>query len=152
MSKLQPSRLDQIAIRVDTACKAALLAAALVRRPSRRSEDLDMARDAATEAGYAASHALEMLQAEGAQLSPVAVAGDIPLDKLDTPASRALLAALESAVKLAEVVDAERGFANPESARLHPSDTLGVDLAETINQIRARVSLEVYGATGKGLE
>lgn len=44
------------------------------------------------------------------------------------------------------------GYSNPESARFHPSDTLGVDLAEHINQIRARVSLEVHGATGKGLE
>lgn len=52
---------------------------------------------------------------------------------------------------------AERRYSNPESARLHPSDacasdTLGVDLAEHINQIRARVYLEVHSATGKGLE
>lgn len=46
----------------------------------------------------------------------------------------------------------KEGFKNPESARRAPSDTLGVDLAEHINQIRARVYLECHGATGKGLE
>lgn len=50
-----------------------------------------------------------------------------------------------------------RGNSLGDSQRLSPSDTLGIDLAGHINacasnQIRARVYLEVHGATGKGLE
>lgn len=145
------STLDQITARVDASMKSAGMCSMLLSLPPDEGRTA-LAKKEADRAQEAAGNALEMLQAEGAQLTPLTAAGDIPLYKLNTEASRALLAALESAVKLAEVVDAERGFTNPEAARLHPSDTLGVDLAEHINQIRARVSMEVHGAAGKGLE
>lgn len=147
-------QLDRIAGYVDTAMKDALVAAALIRRPTRHAEDLQFAETKAMNATNAAKIALDLLQEEGARPDtiPLPPTIGVPLDKLDTPANRALLAALESVVQLAEKVDAERGLSVDEADRLGPNDTLGIDLAEQINQIRARVSLEIHGPKGKGLE
>lgn len=152
-STITPATLDAIATRVDAAIKAALLAHMAVRRPTHRPEDLKYAQDQAMEAVNASKAAGAILQQLGARPTTLpATPEGIPIHLLDTPNVRALLAALDAAVAAAELVDAERGLSNPESMRLGPSDTLVVDLAEDINQIRARVYLEVHGATGKGLE
>lgn len=145
------STLDQIASRVDGAMKSALVCSMLLDLPADEGRTAQAKREA-DKAKEAAGNALSMLTQEGARISPLPVSGGIPLALLDTPANRELLAALETAVRLAEVVDKERGLSLPESARLHPGDSLGVDLAEEIAQIAARVRLEVHGATGKGLE
>ena len=152
--------LDQIAARVDASMKASLMCSMLLSLPPDEGRTA-LAKKEADRASEAAGNALETLQAEGATISPIPATGGVPLDKLDTPANRALLACLDQAVQLAESVDAERGYSNPESHRLAPSDCLGVDLAEHIGQIRARVYLECHGANsvfacekhdGKGLE
>lgn len=77
-----------------------------------------------------------------------------PINTLDQFAARVYIAQIATipCSMLPEVVDAECGHSKPESARLHHSDTLGVDFAEHINQVRARVSLGVHGANEKGLE
>jgi hypothetical protein len=58
--------------------------------------------------------------------------------------------ALESARNPAELVNAERGFSNPGSSRLAPSDTLGADLTEYINRIAHGCTWKFTARPGKG--
>ena len=145
------NRLDQISGRVDAAMKSALICSTLLSLPPDEGR-YAQAKKEADRAKEAAGNALGLLQREGARPADLPAPKDIPLELLDTPENRALLAALDTVVALAEKVDAQRGRSLPESARLNPDDTRGIDLAEDLNQIRARVYLEVHGATGKGLE
>jgi hypothetical protein len=151
MNNAPLSRLDQIAARVDAAMKSALVCSMLLALPPDEGRTAH-AKKEADKAKEAAGNALALLSREGARPAHLPAPKDIPLELLDTPENRELLAALDAVVALAEKVDAQRGRSLPESARLHPDDTLGVDLAEDLNQIRARVYMEVHGATGKGLE
>lgn len=145
------NRLDQIAGRVDSAMKSALTCSMLLSLPPDEGRTAQ-AKKEADRAKESAGNALGMLQREGARPAALPAPKDIPLELLDTPENRELLAALDAVVALAEKVDAQRGRSLPEAARLHPDDTRGIDLAEDLNQIRARVYMEVHGATGKGLE
>jgi hypothetical protein len=76
----------------------------------------------------------------------------IPLDKLDTPYTRHLLAQLEAAQDTAELLDASRGRALPPDTPLGPGESRGTDLAEAISVLCLRLRTEVYGPSGGGRE
>lgn len=67
---------------------------------------------------------------------------------LDSPNSRELLAGLKALLPVAERVDAERGRSLDEVV----GGSAGLDLAEDLAQMIARISMEIHGVTGKGLE
>jgi hypothetical protein len=66
--------------------------------------------------------------------------------------SRELLDLLERAQTVAERIDVSRGHAVDEKMPLHPGESRGTDLAESISVLALRVRKEALGATGKGLE
>jgi hypothetical protein len=82
---------------------------------------------------------------DSAQITPSA----IPLETLDTPHTRRLLALLMEAQEVAEQIDWERGRALDESVPLLPGESRGTDLAESISEIALRVRTEVHGPRGR---
>lgn len=64
---------------------------------------------------------------------------------LDSPNSRTLLDGLKSLLPIAERVDAERGRSLPEVV----GGSAGVDLAEDLAQLIARLELELYGPSDR---
>lgn len=84
---------------------------------------------------------LQRLGAHESDQAAAALAHPIPFLKLDTPSVRELLAGLEALLPVAERVDAERGRSLPEVV----GGSAGLDLAEDLAQLIARLSLELYG-------
>lgn len=72
---------------------------------------------------------------------PLDLATAIPLDQLDTEDTRALLVGLGALLPIAERIDAARGRSLPEPV----GGSAGVDLAEDLAQMIARLELEIYG-------
>ena len=87
----------------------------------------------------AAREALESLG--GAPPPPLDLEVAIPLDQLDTPDTRALLIGLGALLPIAERIDAARGRSLPEPV----GGSAGIDLAEDLAQLIARLELEIYG-------
>ena len=69
---------------------------------------------------------------------------NLPLELLSTPATRALVEALEAAWVIACQVDAERGWVDEDGEAIGWGETLGGMLLG--------LRREVYGAKGRGLE
>ena len=70
----------------------------------------------------------------------------IPLEQLDTPDTRELLALLEHAQAVAERIDRARGRTVGEKLPLYPGESAGTDLAESVSLLALRVRGEVHGA------
>jgi hypothetical protein len=86
-----------------------------------------------------------LVYALGAQNPGLRVARDsLRLDQLDTPATRELLASLQETVRLAQAVDAERGWVD--------EDGYGIGWAETVGALELVLRREVMGAEGAGRE
>lgn len=90
--------------------------------------------------------ALDLLvSALGARRPGLRVSRDtLPLELLSTPATRALVAALETAHTIACQVDEERGWIDEDGEAIGWGETLGGMLLG--------LRREVYGAKGSGLE
>lgn len=71
---------------------------------------------------------------------------EVDINQLDTPDTRALLAALENAQEIAERVDAARGRTVGNDFPLQPAESAGTDLAESIALLVLRLRNEVGGA------
>lgn len=81
----------------------------------------------------------------GAQRPGLRVSRDtLPLELLSTPASRALVEALEVATRAAVTVDQERGWID--------EDGEPIGFGETLGGLLLGLQREVYGARGRGLE
>jgi hypothetical protein len=78
-----------------------------------------------------------------------ALGPETPLEKLDTPNTRALLEALRQIVPLAEAVDAERGHVIPDEIPLGPGESRGTGWAETLSALVLQLSLDVEGPKGR---
>ena len=101
---------------------------------------LDEAAVAAGEAADAAGDARLALEALGAKI-PVSVPfSPIPFHLLATPEVQSLLRALEALQPLADSVDKNRN--RVVETRQGP---MGIDVAEALRQLVARLSLEVHG-------
>ena len=129
-------QLDAAARLTDRAHDEAAYAGGMLRRG-----DTQSAAKHAKAAEDAAENALEILLALGARRPGQAVAADsLPLELLDTPASRRLLAALEEAQKAGEALDRERGW-------LHDGEPCG--WGEMLGGMVLTLRVEVEGPQGK---
>lgn len=107
--------------------------------------DAGIPREMATSAGKCAGAALALLLAMGASRPGVAVARDsTPLHLLDTPATRALLAALEAAREAGAEVDRERGWVDASGEPIGFGEQLGA--------MALQLRTEIMGPVGSGLE
>lgn len=117
------STLDDVAAAVLHAEKAAgraitatyALPAAEVRREARVAQE-------------SAEAARQLLLAMGAQLGPDAPRAEVPLELLDTPATRGMLEALAELVRAAEAVDRERGWVDDDMRPIGYAERYGADL------------------------
>jgi len=81
----------------------------------------------------------------GAKRPGLSVSRDaLPLEMLNTPATRAYLAALEEATRAAEAVDRERGWID--------EDGECIGFGETLAGMVLGLRREVFGARGRGME
>lgn len=99
------------------------------------------ARAAALLAERQAFAALDLLRELGATGEAPDLSRAVPFHLLDTPDVRRLLAGLRELLPIAERIDAERGRAWPEVV----GGSAGLDLAEAVAQMVARLELEAYG-------
>ena len=81
------------------------------------------------------------LQAAGVTLRDAPAPDPIPLRQLDTPDTRTLLAGVEALLPIAERIDAARGRALDRPV----AGSAGLDLAEELAQLAARLQLEIHG-------
>ncbi|MBB6054114.1 hypothetical protein [Armatimonas rosea] len=95
----------------------------------------------ARENSRAVVRGLQTLGACESDQAAAALAHPIPFHALDTPDVRQLLAGLEALLPVAERVDAARGRACAEVI----GGSAGLDLAEDLVQLIARISLEIHG-------
>ncbi len=106
------------------------------------ARNLDLAEGSAQAAYEAANNALTLLLACGAARPGKPIQRDaVPLEFLDTPATRELLAALEAARALARRVDRERGWID--------ADGVGVGFEESLAAQHLLLEWEVLGPRGK---
>lgn len=140
--------LDRVAVRAAEAQKAARIAQHLAT-PGADPEEVTQAAEYAALAAEAAGSALADLVDLGAARPNVKAPTPIPLEKLDTPDARALLAGLRDLLPVAERLDADRGRVLPEGVATGPSDSRGTDLADTLAALIARLATEVHGARGR---
>ena len=140
--------LDRIAGSVNSALRAARVAEHLAT--STDAAEVATAHTFARSAGDAAASALSDLCRMGATVPGLPHSSKpIPLDKLDTPHVRELLAAMEAALPLAGRIDADRGRAMPVGQELSPGEPRGVDLADAVYEIVQRLRIEVHGPGGR---
>ena len=106
------AELDRVAAQVAEAgnaaafCANAIVAARRMNQP----ELLDRALTDARRAMETADTALVRLRALGASTGPTVARDTLPLELLDTEASRRYLAALEAAAEAGAILDRERGW------------------------------------------
>ena len=81
------------------------------------------------------------LHAAGVTLRDAPAPDPIPLRQLDTPDTRTLLAGVEALLPIAERIDAARGRALDRPV----AGSAGLDLAEELAQLAARLQLEIHG-------
>ena len=129
--------LTRAATHAHAALKAAGLTAVMAKR-----EGAAQTIPWAESARESARAALGELLAAGAEVPDQAPdPAPIPLHQLDTPDVRALAAGLRELLPIAERIDAARGRALPEVV----GGSAGLDLAEDLAQMVARLELEAYG-------
>lgn len=128
-------------VRLQTHALAALENVRLVQtldHNPRAAEELGTIRDAARRA---AEELTKVCAALAVDRAPVDLSGAVPFHQLDTPDVRALAAGLRELLPLAERIDAARGRALAEVV----GGSAGLDLAEDLAQMVARLELEAYG-------
>jgi len=140
MSQVRLSDLDAAAKDVQMAQKASMVAEVLAT-PGQTDTPEEAAKAAlySKQAIESCVAALQRLENMGAQIVGITgmPAPTIPLHLLDTPATRALMDALEAATLAAEAVDRERGNVHPDGT---PSG-----FAETIGGMALGLRTEVFG-------
>lgn len=139
MSNLPQGTLDSLQTHAVAALESSMVSQALHAR-SGNPKGEEMARSA-TENVRAMVGILHQLGAHEDQQAAAALAHPIPFHALDTPDVRQLLAGLEALLPVAERVDAARGRAG----EVVIGGSAGLDLAEDMAQLIARISLEVHG-------
>jgi hypothetical protein len=128
---------------------AARLTSHLELGVKRATLDLMAGREAVaqTRTRQAATHAAQvcgLLDSLGAR-KPVGVPDfEVPIDKLDTPATRALLDALEVAAVASRAVDEERGWVD--------EDGKPCGFYERFSAEHLLLKREIFGAAGEGRE
>jgi len=131
--------LDRLQTHAIAALRAAQHAELMARRAGEGT--VESMADEAAENARAIVGSLQRLGAHESEQAAAALAHPIPFLKLDTPNVRELLAGLKALLPVAERVDAERGRSLPEVV----GGSAGMDLAENLAQLIARLSLELYG-------
>lgn len=135
---------------VDAVIESVGTARALLARDS--SPLARQADDLLFPAGEAARRVASTLSEAGFPRPTEAPASSLSLSalaNLDTRAARFLLLHLESALRAAEAVDAERGNALPAELPLQPGESRGTDYAEAVSNLLLRLRREVEGAKGR---
>jgi hypothetical protein len=140
MKTVDRSALDRVAAAVRRAQEAAGLAEMVA------TYDGKTAHEQALAARRSCDTAIEYLDAMGAHIpeiggGPAPVRSQVPLELLDTPETRALVAALEAAAAAGAAVDRQRGWVD--------SDGDPVGYGETFAGFLAALRVEVYGPKGK---
>ena len=134
MSTISLSDLDAAAQAVQLAQESARIAESL-STPGQAADEaqLRLVPIYAKKAAESCVQALQRLQNAGARLPGITgqAAPTVPLHLLDTPATRALLAALEAATVAAEAVDRERGNT--------------VNFSETLEGMALGLRTEIFG-------
>ena len=134
MSTLRLSDLDAVAKSVQMAQQAALVAENL-STPGQAADEAQarLVPVYARKAAESCVQALQRLQNMGARLTGITgqPAPTVPLELLDTPATRHLLTCLEMATVAAEAVDRERGNT--------------VNFSETLEGMALGLRTEVFG-------
>jgi hypothetical protein len=118
----------------------------MIGAPRKDSEALCLAKEQdARCAAKLAEQVGELLDSLGAK-KPVGVPQfeEVPLDKLDTPATRALLDALEVAALASRAVDEERGWVD--------GDGKPCGFYERFSAEHLLLRREIFGAAGEGRE
>ena len=128
-------------VRLQTHAAAALRSVAIVQEIDRRP---DLAGELGTICDHARRAAEELRKvcaALAVDRAPVDLSGAVPFHLLDTPDVRALAAGLRELLPIAERIDAARGRALAEVV----GGSAGLDLAEDLAQMVARLELEAFG-------
>ena len=144
---MNASQLDAAAAAVHRAANAAGFAAAhtSAAQVTGQAAQFDKAIEQAQAAKDAAETALHVLLALGAKRPGASVARDtLRLDQLDTPASRALLAALEQAAEAGARLDRERGWTDKQG---NPTG-----FGETLEGMAYQLRTEIHGPDNGGRE
>ena len=156
-------KLDRAALHIRRAQIAAGMAQAIaISRPETAREQAGRASDAAGRAlavlcdGLGATcPSIDDAEGDSDTQTPSGETLDLrgldALDRLDTPETRALLAALEAALPVAEAVDEQRGNVLPGRIETPPGETRGIDLAESVGELVLRLRRELFGL-GSGRE
>jgi hypothetical protein len=106
--------------------------------------DPDEARFHVDEANEAAQNLFLLLRDAGANVPGAPASAPIPLELLDTPATRRLLDALQYAVECAQTVDRERGWTMDGTASGE-----GIGLTDSVGDVYERFRQQVEGPRGR---
>ncbi len=132
--------LDRIFVHAVACLRAASVAQIATDTDRAGSEYVDRATDEAR-AVVAALQAAGARDPAKASITPA----PIPLHHLNTPDVRALLAGLEALLPVAERIDAARG----RTLERVVAGPAGLDLAEALSQLIARLQLEIHGPSDR---
>ena len=129
--------------------RAALRASLETQSAARHLDDLDdraVLPEVAADTVAAARSCVGALQQLGATFPNMPAPQPVPLHLLDTPDTRELLERLQAALPVAERIDAARGRSLDKA---FPGDAKGLDLADALASLIARLTTEVHGMKGR---